>query len=83
MHPLLAAKLGIKDGDIVKVVTRRGEIDVAGAGREDDSAGHGVRSVSLAGQEIRKSADEPRADPISKIPEYKVCALPGREGGRL
>ena len=47
MHPRLAAKLGIADGDWATAETRRGDDHAEGAGRDDDSTGHDLHSVSL------------------------------------
>ena len=55
------ARLGIKTANVVKVITRRGEITRARAGRENHSSGYGVRSVPLARKEVGQPADEPRA----------------------
>jgi hypothetical protein len=38
----------------------------------DNPAGYGVRSLPLAGKQIRKILTNRALDPISKIPEYKV-----------
>ena len=74
VHPVLAAKLGITDGDIVRVRTRRGEIELPA---------HVVRTIRPDTVFVpyhwpgRKSANlltNRALDPISKIPEYKVCA---------
>ena len=47
MHPRLAAKLGIADGDWTTAETRRGTHHAEGAGRDDDSPGHDLHPVSL------------------------------------
>jgi assimilatory nitrate reductase catalytic subunit len=74
MHPVLAKKIGIVSGDIVRVATRRGDIQVP------------VQIVRTIRPDTvfvpyhwpgRKSANlltNRALDPISKIPEYKVCA---------
>jgi assimilatory nitrate reductase catalytic subunit len=74
LHPVLAAKMGIKDGDIVRVRTRRGEIElpaqVVRTIRPDTIFvpyhWPGKKSANLLTNRV--------LDPISKIPEYKVCA---------
>ncbi len=74
MHPVLAAKLGIADGDIVRVRTRRGEIELPA---------HVVRTIRpdtvfvpyhWPGKKSANLLTNRALDPISKIPEYKVCA---------
>jgi assimilatory nitrate reductase catalytic subunit len=74
MHPLLAARLGVKESDAVRVITRRGEITVPA---------QIVRTIRPDTVFVpyhwpeEKSANlltNRALDPISKIPEYKVCA---------
>lgn len=74
IHPILAARLGIRDGDKVRVSTRRGEICVPAqlvrTIRPDTVFvpyhwGDGRSANLLTNRKL---------DPISKIPEYKVCA---------
>ena len=47
LHPSLATKLGIADGDWVTVETRRGSTDAPGPGGDHDPARHGVRPLPL------------------------------------
>ena len=47
MHPRLAEKLGIADGDWATAETRRGAITLRAHGRDDDPARHGLHSVPL------------------------------------
>lgn len=75
MHPRLAGKLGIADGDWATVESRRGactlKAQVVTTIRPDTvfvpyhwPGPKGINRVTIAAQ-----------DPISKIPEYKVCAV--------
>ena len=75
LHPQLAEKLGIKDGDQVTADSRRGTITLPA---------HVVTTIRPDTVFIpyhwpgRKSANQltiAAQDPISKIPEYKVCAV--------
>ena len=74
MHPLLAARLGIADGEIVRVCTRRGEIEVpaqlVGTIRPDTV----FVPYHWPGSKSANLLTNRSLDPISKIPEYKVCA---------
>ncbi len=74
MHPELAARLGVRSTDLVRVVTRRGEVTL-----------HAMVVQSIRPDTIfipyhwgdEKSANllTIRAlDPVSKIPEFKTCA---------
>ncbi len=80
MHPQLAARMGLKDGDWATAETRRGSTTLR------------ARVVSTIRPDTifipyhwggRKSANQltiAAQDPISKIPEYKVCAARLRKG---
>ena len=75
MHPQLANRHGIKDGDWVRIEARRGictlRAKIVTTIRPDTifvpyhwGGGKSINQVTIAAQ-----------DPISKIPEYKVCAV--------
>jgi assimilatory nitrate reductase catalytic subunit len=75
LHPVLAATLGIADGDWVTAESRRGHCTLRASV---------VRTIRPDTVFIpyhwpgRKSANQltiSAQDPISKIPEYKVCAV--------
>ena len=75
MHPRLAERLGIADGDWTTAESRRGECTLRA---------HVVRTIRPDTVFIpyhwagRKSANQltiSARDPVSKIPEYKVCAV--------
>ncbi len=75
MHPQLAKTKGIEDGDWVRIESRRGvctlQAQVVTTIRPDTifvpyhwAGGKSINKVTIAAQ-----------DPISKIPEFKVCAV--------
>ncbi len=75
MHPRLAEKLGVADGDWVTVTSRRGSVclraQVVTTIRPDTvfvpyhwAGPRSINRLTIAAQ-----------DPLSKIPEYKVCAV--------
>jgi assimilatory nitrate reductase catalytic subunit len=75
MHPQLAERLGIRTGDWTTVESRRGQVtlkaQVVNTIRPDTvfvpyhwAGPKSINRVTIAAQ-----------DPISKIPEYKVCAV--------
>lgn len=75
MHPLLAQKLGILDGEWVEVASRRGRITLRA---------HVVQTIRpdtvfvpyhWAGRQSINQLTIAAQDPISKIPAYKVCAV--------
>ncbi len=74
IHPLLAAKLGIKDRDPVKVTTRRGEIVVPAQVVQTIRPDTIFIPYHWPGKKAANLLTNRALDPISKIPEYKVCA---------
>ena len=74
MNPVDAEALGVSNGDVVKVTSRRGEVT---ARAEVTSASPpGVISMSFHFAENPTNAvTNPAVDPTAKIPELKVCAV--------
>src|SRR5262249_163259 len=67
------AKLGIKPGDMVRVTTRRGVVELAA--RQDDAIPDGVVFIPFAFVEAAANLlTNPALDPFGKIPEFKFCA---------
>src|SRR4029079_12010926 len=75
LHPQLAERLGIADGDWATVESRRGDCTVRA---------HVVKTIRpdtvfipyhWAGRQSANQLTIAAQDPISKIPEYKVCAV--------
>jgi assimilatory nitrate reductase catalytic subunit len=75
VHPTLAAKLGLKDGDWATAETRRGtctlRVRVVKTIRPDTI----FIPYHWAGDQSANQLTIAAQDPISKIPEYKVCAV--------
>jgi len=75
MHPVDAGRLGIGDGDHVRVTSRRGEL--TGYACVSDVVRPGAIFVPFV--KLEESAanflTNAAFDPASKIPEYKVCAV--------
>ena len=74
IHPDTAAALGIADGDLVSVASRRGEITVRA--QITDRPGRGVVFVPMhfADGAANELTGE-QYDPTSGIPEYKVASV--------
>jgi len=75
IHPGDARRLGIRDGALVRVTSRRGEL--MGAAHLTESVQAGaifVPFVKLA-ESAANFLTNAAFDPGSKIPEYKVCAV--------
>jgi formate dehydrogenase major subunit len=67
------ARLGIRPGDMIRVTTRRGTIELAA--RQDDSVPDGVVFIPFAFVEAAANLlTNPALDPFGKIPEFKYCA---------
>ncbi len=78
------ARLGIKPGDMVRVTTRRGTVELAA--RQDDAIPDGVVFIPFAYVEAAANLlTNPKLDPFGKIPEFKFAAArvePAREAAR-
>jgi formate dehydrogenase major subunit len=67
------AKLGIEPGDMIRVSTRRGVVELAA--RQDDAIPDGVVFIPFAFVEAAANLlTNPALDPFGKIPEFKFCA---------
>ena len=74
INPVDASGLGIDDGDTVKVSSRRGQITARTMITEATPAG--VVSMDFHFAESPANVlTNPVLDPVSKIPELKVCAI--------
>jgi formate dehydrogenase alpha subunit len=74
VNPGDAAELGIKDRDMMKVSSRRGEVKIRA--RLTDSVPRGTIFIPFNFQESAANALTNSArDPVAKIPEFKVCAV--------
>jgi len=74
INPKDAEALGIDDGEIVHVISRRG--DVKTKARVTESSPAGV--VAMTFHFVESPTNEltnPALDPVAKIPEFKVCAV--------
>jgi len=74
INPVDADKLGVKDSDIVKVISRRGEVLVKT--KVTDKSPEGVVFMPFHFKEAPANMLTIDAfDPVAKIPELKVCAV--------
>jgi len=74
MHPILAARVGVTQGDQVRVKTRRGEIVVPVQIVKTIRPDTVFVPYHWPGKKSANLLTNRALDPISKIPEYKVCA---------
>ncbi len=75
LHPILAKKYGIADGDWVTVESRRGTLTVRCQVVTTIRPDTVFVPYHWAGQKSVNRVTIAAQDPISKIPEYKVCAV--------
>jgi assimilatory nitrate reductase catalytic subunit len=73
MHPKLAAKLGIADGDWAVAETRRGTITLRAMVVTTIRPDTIFIPYHWAGRKSANQLTVAAQDPISKIPQYKVC----------
>ena len=75
IHPALAQRFGIADGDTVTLTTRRGEARMLArltpAIRQDTL----FVPFHWGGDACANNLTNPALDPVSRMPEFKVCAV--------
>ncbi|GAA5128455.1 molybdopterin oxidoreductase family protein [Haloechinothrix salitolerans] len=75
MHPDTAERYGLTVGDIVRVVSRRGEVEapvrLTSASRQDTV----FLPFHFPGAQRANLLTNPALDPVSRMPEFKVCAV--------
>lgn len=75
MHPRLAATLGVKTGELVRVESRRGSVELAALVVQSIRPDTVFIPYHWPGKKSANRLTIQALDPISKIPEYKVCAV--------
>jgi len=81
MHPQLAQTLGIANGDLTTVESRRGEITLPAMVVTTIRPDTVFIPYHWPGRKSANQLTISAQDPISKIPEYKVCAVRVRKAG--
>jgi len=74
INPHDAKALGVKDGETVKVISRRGEVKARARVTEASPVGVVFMTFHFA-ESPANMLTNPAVDPVAKIPEYKVCAV--------
>lgn len=80
MHPRLAEKLGIRDGELTTVESRRGSLTLRAMVVTTIRPDTIFIPYHWAGRQSANQLTISAQDPISKIPEYKVCAVRVKKG---
>ena len=75
LHPDLAELSGLDDGDQVRVVSRRGAVEGAVRITETIRADTVFMPFHFAGTGSVNLVTNDALDPVSKMPEFKVCAV--------
>ncbi len=74
INPKDASALGIADGEMVKVISRRGEVVAKAKVTEVSPVGVVTMNFHFA-ESPTNMITNPALDPVAKIPELKVCAV--------
>lgn len=75
IHPEDAASLGINEGDIITITSRRGQIEAPARLRNTLTPGTLFMPIHFGESPANILTDSEAHDPLVKIPEYKVCAV--------
>ena len=75
IHPALARRFGIGDGDRVALTTRRGSIHVSARLTPHIRQDTLFVPFHWGGDACANRLTNPALDPVSKMPEFKVCAV--------
>ncbi len=81
INPSDASALGIADGEMVKVISRRGEVVARAKVTETSPVGVVTMDFHFA-ESPANVLTNPALDPVAKIPELKVCAVRIEKNGR-
>ncbi|MEU0759312.1 molybdopterin oxidoreductase family protein [Streptomyces microflavus] len=75
LHPRLAERIGVAEGELVAVTSRRGRAvapaRITGAIRADTA----FMPFHWPGEGRANTLTNPALDPVSRMPEFKVCAV--------
>jgi assimilatory nitrate reductase catalytic subunit len=75
VHPSLAQRFGIQDGDAVRLTTRRGTACAPARLTPHIRQDTLFMPFHWAGEACANNLTNPALDPTSKMPEFKVCAV--------
>jgi len=74
INPADAVKLGVGDGEMVRVTSRRGTVEAKAKVTSRSDAGTVFMNFHFHEAAVNRLTN-PVLDPVAKIPEYKVCAV--------
>jgi len=78
IHPRLAQRLGVAEGEALVVESRRGSVSFAARLSTDIRPDTLFAPFHWGGRKAANLLTIPALDPLSKMPEFKVCAVRAR-----
>jgi assimilatory nitrate reductase catalytic subunit len=75
IHPRLAASLNVSDGQQLRIESRRGAVQFSVRVSADIRADTVFAPFHWGGKQAANVLTMPALDPISRMPEFKVCAV--------
>jgi assimilatory nitrate reductase catalytic subunit len=75
LHPIAARRAGVADGSLVTLVSRRGEAVARARITRDIREDTVFVPFHWGGMESINRLTNPALDPVSRMPEFKVCAV--------
>jgi assimilatory nitrate reductase catalytic subunit len=78
LHPRLAARLGVVQGQAVLVESRRGSVAFAAQISADIRLDTLFAPFHWGGKQAANLLTMPALDPVSRMPEFKICAVRAR-----
>jgi assimilatory nitrate reductase catalytic subunit len=75
LHPELARRVGVGPGDLVRLHNRRGSTVLRARITEDIRSDTVFVPFHWAGQATVNALTNPALDPVSRMPEFKACAV--------
>jgi assimilatory nitrate reductase catalytic subunit len=78
IHPQLAARMGVVDGEALLVESRRGSVTFSVRVSPDIRVDTLFAPFHWGGKQAANLLTMPALDPISRMPEFKVCAVRAR-----
>jgi len=78
LHPWLAEQLGVIDGDLLMLESRRGSVSMRAKLSRDIRSDTLFAPFHWGGKQAANILTSPALDPHSRMPEFKVCAVRAR-----
>jgi assimilatory nitrate reductase catalytic subunit len=75
LHPELARRVGVGAGDFVRLHNRRGSVVLRARITQDIRSDTVFVPFHWGGQATANALTNPALDPLSRMPEFKACAV--------